>query len=136
MDLHQKNADLYERMLKTMALHFRVTIASGVAKADLASAVLCATETDDAISAALDITLSDTPDDGTGKLSVALKSSEVAAVSRVLEARTIAASAAFGTVAVSSELTANGDVVLSLDSDQDITGDDGTIDLELKLLLK
>jgi len=134
MDLHQKNSDLYERLLKTADLVMRLNVTSGIAKVDLPSATLCATETDDDISAELDLTLSPAPLDASGLLTVALKGSEIATVRRVVEARVISASAAFGTVTITTSITANNDVLLYLDSDQDITGDDGNIDIELKLL--
>lgn len=134
MDLHQKNSDLYERLLKSAELHMRVNVTSGIAKADLSSATLCATETDDAISAALDLTLSPTPSDVNGRLVVALKGSELAQLRRVLNVQVLSADSAFGTVVPTASITANNDVLIYLDSNQDITGDDGNIDIELKLL--
>ena len=138
MDLLQKNSALYDRVLKTVALHARVSIsAAGIAVVDAGSAFAAATETLDSISTELDETLSPAPSDADGQLAVALKMAELNdSLDRVLSASVIAASSAFGTVAVTTSITANGNLIVYLNSNQDITGDAGTIDLKLELLFK
>lgn len=131
MDRHEKNASLYDRLLKTDSLFFKVSIASGVAKADLGSAMAMATETQDGITTALGETLSPAPSDTNGILYAALKQSEAEEIEAVYEAEVVSAAAAFGAVAATASISSSGNVLVQLDSDQDITGDDGDMIVKL-----
>ena len=131
MDRHEKNTSLYDRLLKTASLYFKVSIASGVAKADLGSAMAMATETQDDITTALGETLSPAPSDLNGILYAALKESEAEEMEEVYEAEVLSAAAAFGTVAAEASISSSGNLLIKFDSDQDITGDDGEMTVKL-----
>ncbi len=136
MDLQQKSDALYNRILKTVHLSAKINMTSGVAKADLGSAMVTATETQDNITTPLGETLSPAPSDANGIFYVALVGEEVGEMAKALRCEVISAPAAYGTVAASVSLSASGNLLVELDSDQDITGDDGDLELMITYLMK
>jgi hypothetical protein len=130
MDRHEKNSSLYDRLLKTATLYFKVSIESGVAKADLGSAMAMATQTQDDITS-LGETLAPAPSDASGIFYAALKQSEAESMEEVYEAEVISADLVFGSVAAEASITSSGNLLVKFDSDQDITGDDGEMTVKL-----
>lgn len=134
--LHQKNTAMYDRLHKSVRLPFKASIESGVVKSDLPSVAAGATESQDDISTPLSETLSPVPNNLAGRFAVALKAAEIGEVEKVIKAEVASASAPFGAVAATASLSANGNIIVYLDSDQDITGDDGDVEIILEYRLK
>ena len=131
MDRHEKNSSLYDRLLKTATLYFKVSIESGAAKADLGSAMAMATQTQDGITS-LGETLAPAPSDASGIFYAALKQSEAESMEEVYEAEVLE----FGTLATSAmtaeaSITSSGNLLIKFDSDKDITGIDDSVTVKV-----
>lgn len=132
MDLHEKAVDLYSRKHKSSRLHMKLTIASGIMTSDLPESTETATETQDGITTELGETLGNAADDATGITHVAIRQDKAGDTEKVYSVEMVSAAAAFGTVTPTATISANGNILIELDSDQDITGDDGDMELVIE----